>query len=101
MLTFKTSSESLVLLAQIISGPAIVTKFFKWSAPLIYINRTYAEDLANIFLYSQSVKSIVTLTGVQGYSGKAAATARAPPRFVRSEIPTKNSLPKTYNTLLH
>ena len=40
MLTFKTSSESFVLLAQIISGPAIVTKFFKWSAPLIYFNRT-------------------------------------------------------------
>lgn len=32
--------------------------------------------------------------GVQGYSGKAAATARAPASFVHWDIPTKNSLPE-------
>lgn len=32
-----------------------------------------------------------TFIGVQGYSGKADATARAPASFVQSEIPTKNS----------
>lgn len=36
---------------------------------------------------------IYTLMGVQGYSGNAAATARAPASLVQSEIPTKNSLP--------
>lgn len=31
--------------------------------------------------------------GVQGYSGKAAATARAPASLVHWDKPTKNSLP--------
>jgi hypothetical protein len=38
-----------------------------------------------------------TLTGVQGNSGKAAATARAPPMLVLSDNPTKNSFPRKYD----
>lgn len=36
----------------------------------------------------------ITLIGVQGNSGNAAATALAPASFVHLPIPTKNSLPK-------
>lgn len=40
-----------------------------------------------------------TLTGVQGYSGNAAATALAPASFVHSDRPTKNSLPNNGSKL--
>ena len=36
----------------------------------------------------------LTLTGVHGKSGNAAATARAPASFVHSDRPTKNSRPR-------
>lgn len=38
-------------------------------------------------------RTVLTLIGTHGYSGNAAATAFAPPSFVKLEIPTKNSLP--------
>lgn len=36
-----------------------------------------------------------TFIGTQGYSGNAAATARAPASFVKCDKPTKNSRPIT------
>lgn len=39
------------------------------------------------------LKELVTLTGVQGYSGQVAATATAPSVLVHCDNPTKNSLP--------
>ena len=74
------------------SGPAIETKLFKCRAPLTY---EIAEKNIHIIYYflSQPILLIITLTGVQGNSGKAEARALAPARFVLSEIPTKNSFP--------
>ena len=44
-------------------------------------------------LSSRSTQGL-TLTGVHGKSGNAAATARAPASFVHSDRPTKNSRPR-------
>lgn len=41
----------------------------------------------------------LTFIGTQGYSGNAAATARAPASFVKCDKPTKNSRPITKRSI--
>lgn len=43
--------------------------------------------------FNSSIHSLLTLIGTHGNSGNALATALAPDSLVKSEIPTKNSLP--------
>lgn len=46
------------------------------------------------------IEYFLTLIGVQGYSGKADATAHAPDSLVHFVIPMKNSRPSNKDTFI-